>query len=116
MNFIAEHPFLLGKGCSVCRKILRSRIFLFLCIRLNVIGKEDRAEETHQGCVFVQVSLAENEVFRQADPFPLGKGCFFAYGEPFRRQKIPPRRENACNLYDREAYMQVAKIKAAKSI
>ena len=90
--------------------------FFFLCIRLNVIGKEDRAEETHQGCVFVQVSLAENEVFRQADPFTLGKGCFFAYGEPFRRQKIPPRRENGSNLYDREAYMQAAKIKAAKSI
>ena len=38
-----------------------------MCIRLYVIGKEDRAEETHQGCVFVQVSLAENEVFRQAE-------------------------------------------------
>lgn len=83
MNFIAEHPFPLGKGCFVCRKILRSRIFLFLCIRLNVIGKEDRAEETHQECVFVQVSLAENEVFRQADPFPLGKGCFLHTGNRF---------------------------------
>ena len=89
---------------------------MFLCIRLYVIGKEDRAEETHQGCVFVRVSLAENKVFCQADPFPLGKGCFFAYGELFRRQKIPPRRENACNLYGRETYMQAAKIKAAKSI
>ena len=28
-------------------KILRSRIFSFLCIRLYVIEKEDRAEETH---------------------------------------------------------------------
>ena len=116
MNFIAERPFPFGKGCFVCRKILRSRIFLFLYIRLYVIGKEDRAEETHQGCVFVRVSLEENFVFRQADPFPLGKGCFFAYGELFRRQKIPPRRENACNLYGRETYMQAAKIKAAKSI
>lgn len=71
MNFIAKHPFPLGKGCFVCRKILRSRIFLFLCIRLYVIGKEDRAEETHQGCVFVQVSLAENKVFRQAGGLPV---------------------------------------------
>ena len=89
---------------------------MFLCIRLYVIGKEDRAEETHQWCVFVQVSLAENFVFRQADPFPNGKGRFFAYGELFRRQKIPLRRENTCNLYGRETYMQAVKIKAAKSI
>ena len=33
-------------------KILRSRIFSFLCIRLYVIEKEDRAEETHQGGLF----------------------------------------------------------------
>ena len=46
---------------------------MFLCIRLYVIGKEDRAEETHQGCVFVGVSLAENEVFRQAES-PLCSG------------------------------------------
>ena len=91
MNFIAKHPFPLGKGCFVCQKILRSRIFLFLCIRLYILEKEDRAEETHQG-------------------------CFFAYGELFRRQKIPPRRENVCNLYGRETYMQAAKIKVAKSI
>ena len=89
---------------------------MFLCIRLYILEKEDRAEETHQGCVFVQVSLAENEAFRQADPFPLGKGCFFAYKHDLRRQKIPPRRENACNLYGRETYMQAAKIKVAKSI
>ena len=50
---------------------------MFLCIRLYVIGKEDRAEETHQGCVFVRVSLEGNFVFLQADSFPLGKGCFF---------------------------------------
>ena len=91
---------------------------MFLCIRLYVIGKEDSNERNPSGVsfVFVQVSLAENFVFRQADPFPLGKGRFFAYGELFRRQKIPPRRENTCNLYGRETYMQVVKIKAAKSI
>ena len=91
---------------------------MFLCIRLYVIGKEDSNERNPSGVsfVFVQVSLAENKVFRQADPFPNGKGHFFAYGELFRRQKIPPRRENACNLYGRETYMQVVKIKAAKSI
>ena len=32
-------------------KILRSSIFSFLCIRIYVIGTEDRAEETHQGCL-----------------------------------------------------------------
>ena len=52
---------------QTAEKILRSRIFSFLCIRIYVIGTEDRAEETHQGCVFIQVSLAENEVFRQAE-------------------------------------------------
>ena len=34
---------------SLPKKILHSRIFSFLCIRLYIIGKEDRAEETHQG-------------------------------------------------------------------
>ena len=48
------------------KKILRSRIFSFLCIRLCCIGKEDRAEETRRVCVFVRVSLAKNEAFRQA--------------------------------------------------
>ena len=44
---------------------------MFLCIRLYVIEKEDRAEETHQGCVFIQVSLLKNKVFRQAEqPLP----------------------------------------------
>ena len=49
-------------------KILR-RIFSFLCIRLYVIGKEDSNERNPSGVsfVFVQVSLAENEVFRQAE-------------------------------------------------
>ncbi len=51
---------------SLPKKILHSRIFSFLCIRLYIIGKEDRAEETHQGCVFIQVGLSKNEVFLQA--------------------------------------------------
>ena len=52
---------------------------MFLCIRLYVIGKEDSNERNPSGVsfVFVQVSLEENFVFLQADPFPLGKGCFF---------------------------------------
>ena len=44
-------------------KILRSRIFLFLCIRLYVIEKEDRAEETHQGVRFYSGQLAEKQIF-----------------------------------------------------
>ena len=48
------------------KKILRSRIFSFLCIRLCCNGKEDRAKETRRVCAFVRVSLAENEAFRQA--------------------------------------------------
>ena len=52
---------------SLPKKILHSRIFSFLCIKLYISGKEDRAEETHQGCVFVQFSLSKNEVFRQAE-------------------------------------------------
>ena len=58
------------KRCSQSvEKILRSRIFSFLCIRLYVIEKEDSNERNPSGVsfVFVQVSLAENEVFRQAE-------------------------------------------------
>ena len=71
MNFIAEHPFPLGKGCFVCQKILRSRIFLFLCIRLYILGKEDRAEETHQGCLSFLFKSAwrKMKLFDKLTPF-----------------------------------------------
>ena len=36
---------------SLPKKILHSRIFSFLCIKLYISGNEDRAEETHQGCL-----------------------------------------------------------------
>ena len=49
-------------------------------IRLCGIGKEDSNERNPSGVsfVFVQVSLAENEVFRQAEAFPhqVWKGFF----------------------------------------
>ena len=46
---------------SLPKKILHSRIFSFLCIRLYIIGKEDRAEETHQGCLFALLNRCSNE-------------------------------------------------------
>ena len=64
----ARRIFYVPMRVNVClsKKILRSRIFSFLCIRLCCNGKEDRAEETRRVCAFVRVSLAENEAFRQA--------------------------------------------------
>ena len=58
------------KRCSQSvEKILRSRIFSFLCIRLYVIEKEDSNERNPSGVsfVFIQVSLPKNKVFRQAE-------------------------------------------------
>ena len=71
MNFIAKHPFPLGKLCSVCRKILRSRIFLFLCIRLYILEKEDRAEETHRGYLLFLFKSAwrKTKLFDKLTPF-----------------------------------------------
>ena len=52
MNFITKHPFPNEKGCFVCQKILRSRIFLFLCIRLYILEKEDSNERNPSGVRF----------------------------------------------------------------
>ena len=46
---------------SLPKKILHSRIFSFLCIKLYTIEKEDRAEETHQGCLFALMNRCSNE-------------------------------------------------------
>ena len=46
---------------SLPKKILHSRIFSFLRIRLYIIGKEDRAEETHQGCLLALMNRGSNE-------------------------------------------------------
>ena len=53
---------------SLPKKILHSRIFSFLCIRLYISGKEDSNERNPSGVsfVFIQVGLSKNEVFRQA--------------------------------------------------
>ena len=70
----------MSTGFQSVEKILRSRIFSFLCIRLYVIEKEDSNERNPSGVsfVFIQVSLAENKVFRQAEiPCSNEHGIFY---------------------------------------
>ena len=63
----AQHRATFPKGKASLSKNPAQQDF-FLCIRLYVIGKEDSNERNPSGVsfVFVQVSLTENEVFRQA--------------------------------------------------
>ena len=63
----APHRATFPKGKASLSKNPAQQDF-FLCIRLYVIGKEDSNERNPSGVsfVFVQVSLTENEVFRQA--------------------------------------------------
>ena len=70
---------------SLPKKILHSRIFSFLCIKLYISGKEDSNERNPSGVsfVFIQVGLSKNEVFRQAGHrarklAPHKKTCGFA--------------------------------------
>ena len=57
----AGHRARISTVLSLPKKILHSRIFSFLCIRLYISGKEDRAEETHQGCLFALLNRCSNE-------------------------------------------------------
>lgn len=50
---------------SLPKKILHSRIFSFLCIKLYISGKEDSNERNPSGVsfVFVQVNLPKSVAF-----------------------------------------------------
>ena len=48
---------------SLPKKILHSRIFSFLCIRLYIIEKEDSNERNPSGVRFYSVQLAEKQSF-----------------------------------------------------
>ena len=87
---------------------------MFLCIRLYILEMDEA--ERKQKYNYERHNYPLSQVDYEGETFADYSADPFAYGELFRRQKIPPRRENACNLYSRETYMQAAKIKAAKSI
>lgn len=59
-------------GSPAVEKVLCNRTFLFLCIDMYALEKEDSNEKNPSGVsfVFVQVSLAEDEAFRQAGSLP----------------------------------------------
>ena len=63
---------------------------MFLCIRLYVIGKEDRAEETHQGCLSFLFKSAwrKTSFFAKLTPFRTERGVFLHTGNCFGGKKF----------------------------
>ena len=64
------------------KKSCKAGLLSFLCIDIYVIEKEDSNERNPSGVsfVFVQVGLAENEVFCRAEKRPARYQLMYSYG------------------------------------